>query len=164
MEGLTAYYVTEASSSALTITEASKVPAGTAVLIEGAEATTYQVPVTSGTTDDVTNNKLLVSDGTVTGNGTSIYVLGNGKNGVGFYLKKKDSAIAAGKAYLEIEDDDPGQGVKSFLSLGGDDAVAISNVEAEQGTGILYNLNGQRVAAPVKGGLYIMNGKKVLVK
>ena len=160
VEGLKAYYVTSASTSALTITEASKVPAGTAVLIEGAEAKTYQVPVVTSGTDDASNNRLQVSDGNVLGDGQTIYVLGNGKNGVGFYLKKKDSAIAAGKAYLEIAAGE----AKSFLSLGGDDAVAISNVEAELGTGILYNLNGQRVAAPVKGGLYIMNGKKVLVK
>ncbi len=160
VEGLKAYYVTSASTSALTITEASKVPAGTAVLIEGAEAKTYQVPVITSGTDDASNNRLLVSNGNVLGDGQTIYVLGNGNNGVGFYLKKKDSAIAAGKAYLEIAAGE----AKSFLSLGGDDAVAISNVEAEQGTGVLYNLNGQRVAAPVKGGLYIMNGKKVLVK
>jgi len=160
VEGLKAYYVTSASTSALTITEASKVPAGTAVLIEGAEAKTYQVPVITSGTDDASNNRLLVSNGNVLGDGQTIYVLGNGKNGVGFYLKKKDSAIAAGKAYLEIAAGE----AKSFLSLGGDDAVAISNVEAEVGTGIIYNLNGQRVAAPVKGCLYIVNGKKVLVK
>jgi hypothetical protein len=162
VEGLTAYYVTSASKKELSITPAETVPAGTAVLLEGAEAKTYQVPVCSSAAE-ATNNQLQVSDGTVKGNGTSIFVLGAGKNGVGFYLKKKDSAIAAGKAYLEIEDDGTGE-TKSFISLSGDDATAISNVEAAQGTGIIYNLNGQRVAAPVKGGLYIMNGKKVLVK
>ncbi len=162
VEGLTAYYVTSASKKELSITPTETVPAGTAVLLEGAEAKTYQVPVCSSAAE-ATNNQLQVSDGTVKGNGTSIFVLGAGKNGVGFYLKKKDSAIAAGKAYLEIEDDGTGE-TKSFISLGGDDATAISNVEAQQGTGIIYNLNGQRVAAPVKGGLYIMNGKKVLVK
>jgi len=163
VEGLTAYYVTSASKKELSITPAETVPAGTAVLLEGAEAKTYQVPVCPSAAE-ATGNLLKVSDGTIVGNGTSIFVLGSTeKNGVGFYLKKKDSAIAAGKAYLEIEDDGTGE-AKSFISLSGDDATAISNVEAAQGTGIIYNLNGQRVAAPVKGGLYIMNGKKVLVK
>ncbi len=163
VEGLTAYYVTSASKKELSITPVETVPAGTAVLLEGAEAKTYQVPVCPSAAE-ATGNLLKVSDGTIVGNGTSIFVLGSTeKNGVGFYLKKKDSAIAAGKAYLEIEDDGTGE-TKSFISLGGDDAVAISNVEAAQGIGILYNLNGQRVAAPVKGGLYIMNGKKMLVK
>ena len=162
VEGLTAYYVTSATTSNITIEEVEKVPAGAAVLIAGAEATTYQVPVIPNF-ESTETNLLQVSNGEKTGDGQTIYVLGKGKSGVGFYLKKKDSAIAAGKAYLEIEDEGT-SGVKSFLSLGGDDAVAISNVEAAQGIGILYNLNGQRVAAPVKGGLYIMNGKKMLVK
>lgn len=162
VEGLTAYYVTSATTSNITIEEVEKVPAGAAVLIAGAEATTYQVPVIPNF-ESTETNLLQVSNGEKTGDGQTIYVLGKGQSGVGFYLKKKDFAIAAGKAYLEIEDEGT-NGVKSFLSLGGDDAVAISNVEAAQGTGIIYNLNGQRVAAPVKGGLYIMNGKKVLVK
>jgi len=163
VDGLTAYYVTSASKKELSITPAETVPAGTAVLLEGAEAKTYQVPVCPSAAE-ATGNLLKVSDGTIVGNGTSIFVLGSTeKNGVGFYLKKKDSSIAAGKAYLEIEDDGTGE-TKSFISLGGDDATAISNVEAAQGTGIIYNLNGQRVAAPVKGGLYIVNGKKMLVK
>ena len=32
-----------------------------------------------------------------------------------------------------------------------------------QGEGAIYNLRGQRLSAPVKG-IYIINGKKVLVK
>ena len=30
--------------------------------------------------------------------------------------------------------------------------------------GVWYNLNGQRVERPVKGGLFFRNGKKVMVK
>ena len=36
--------------------------------------------------------------------------------------------------------------------------------EEEFVTTPIYNLNGQRVATPQKGNIYIMNGKKVLVK
>ena len=161
VEGLTAYYVRSAPYEGnLVLLEATKVPANTAVLIEAESAKTYQVPVCSSA-DAPDTNQLQVANGTV-GDGKSIFVLANGNKGVGFYVVKAGSAITDGKAYLVIQKEDGN--VKSFISLGGDNADAISSVEAEQGTGILYNLNGQRVTAPVKGGLYIMNGKKVLVK
>jgi len=163
VEGLKAYYVESAPYEGnLVVVEAGKVLAGTAVLLEGAEGT-YQVPVCASA-ETPTTNMLQVADDSTVGNGESIFVLANGTKGVGFYVVKDGSSIPAGKAYLVIEKPTDGQTVKSFFSLGGDDANAINGVEAEVGTGIIYNLNGQRVAAPVKGGLYIMNGKKVLVK
>jgi len=163
VEGLTAYYVKSAPyEGSLVIEEAGKVPAGTAVLLAGAEGT-YNVPVCASA-EEPTTNLLQVADASTVGNGESIFVLANGNKGVGFYVVKNGSSIPEGKAYLVIEKPADGQTVKSFFSLGGDDANAINGVEAEVGTGIIYNLNGQRVAAPVKGGLYIMNGKKMLVK
>jgi hypothetical protein len=50
----------------------------------------------------------------------------------------------------------------------GDDATGISDATrlTDNGEGIkdnVYNLKGQRVSQPTKG-LYIMNGKKILVK
>ena len=50
------------------------------------------------------------------------------------------------------------------FNLFGDDATAINAVESTNANiGQAYNLNGQRVVAPQKG-LYIVNGKKVIVK
>ncbi len=45
-------------------------------------------------------------------------------------------------------------------------ATAINGISAdvEQGEQRVYDLNGRRVAEPVKGGIYIINGRKVLVK
>ena len=41
----------------------------------------------------------------------------------------------------------------------------IENIEAEEeGTTVIYDLSGRRVAEPVKGGIYIINGKKVVVE
>ena len=40
----------------------------------------------------------------------------------------------------------------------------IEQIEAEEGTTMIYDLNGRRVAEPVKGGIYIINGKKVVVE
>lgn len=44
--------------------------------------------------------------------------------------------------------------------------VSIENIDADAiyGEQRVYDLNGRRVAEPVKGGIYIINGRKVLVK
>ena len=39
----------------------------------------------------------------------------------------------------------------------------IEQIEAEEGATVIYDLNGRKVAEPVKGGIYIINGKKVVV-
>ena len=51
--------------------------------------------------------------------------------------------------------------------MGDTDATAIKAVDGETITsldGPIYNLAGQRVAVPVKGGIYIVNGKKLIVR
>ncbi len=40
-----------------------------------------------------------------------------------------------------------------------DDAVLTTDKEA-----VVYDLSGRRVSVPQKGGVYIMNGKKVVIK
>lgn len=161
VDGINAYIVvTPPSDGSIAIQSVDVVPAGTAVLIEGEEATTYQVPVVSSAVA-ISTNYLQIADSNTVGDGKNIYILSAGTSGVGFYPVKENSKIPEGKVYLKI----PGTDglIKAFLSLGGN-ANAINGIEAEVGAGIIYNLNGQRVAAPVKGGLYIVNGKKMLVK
>jgi hypothetical protein len=105
----------------------------------------------------IANNDLQVSDGNVTGDGT-IYVLANGDNGVGFYRLANGEKVPAGKAYLKITNNN----APEFLGFGGD-ATGINEVKAVEAKGEFFNLAGQRVAKPAKG-LYIANGKKVIVK
>ena len=45
-----------------------------------------------------------------------------------------------------------------------DTATSISLPEMEIGNAPVYNLSGQKVATPQKGGIYIVNGTKVVVK
>jgi len=63
-------------------------------------------------------------------------------------------------------DADAAPGVRGFIGFG-DETTGIESVQGEgvkvNGSENYYNLNGQRVAQPTKG-LYIQNGKKVIVK
>ena len=90
-------------------------------------------------------------------NGTQIGYYWGAATGAAF-------ALAANKAYLAV----PVAAARSGFNLFGDDdttgieAVDI-NTESANVAREYYNLNGQRVANPSKG-LYIVNGKKVIIK
>ena len=155
MDGVVTAYKAKYADGKIVLTPVTEIPAGAGVIIEAA-AGTYTVPAIE-TASALSDNDLLVSNGTVTGASGDIYVLYNGKHGVGFYLLDNGVTIPAGKAYLQIA-----AAGRSFLGFS-DKATAISNVKAETADDAIYNVAGQRVTKTQKG-LYIVNGKKMLVK
>lgn len=153
IQGVTAY-AAKLNGNTVTLTPVTEVPANTAVILEGA-ADTYNFTVLDAAAA-IDNNDLLVSDGNASG--SNIYVLADGANGVGFYKLASSDKVPAGKGYLTI-----GSGAApEFLGFGGD-ATGINEVKAVEAKGEFFNLAGQRVAKPAKG-LYIANGKKVIIK
>lgn len=132
-------------------------------MVVGAEAAgAYDIPTTTEEFTAATN--LMASSETEVPVTTenSYYIVANGDNGVGFYPVQTGTSIPAGKGYIEVT---ANSAKGRFLSFGiGGGTNGISDVKAATAeTGEIYNLNGQRVAAPAKG-LYIMNGKKVIFK
>ena len=142
-----------------TLTTITEAPKGTPVVIKAAKADTYELKVVAEA-EEVTGNLLKVATGEETGAG--FYVLANLNKGVGFYALDTDVKVPAGKAYLNVP---AGNGIKFIGFEGNGDATGIQGVEnaAEVENGAIYNLAGQRVQNPTKG-IYIVNGKKVLVK
>lgn len=164
-ENVKVYTVTvNAEQTAVTLNpvEASSViAAGTGYVIEATEGT-YPFAVSNEAVSVIGDNALKVSDGSVTGAEDNIYVLAQRSNGnVGFSKVAANVTIPAGKAYLQLSSG--GVAKASFLSFGG--VTAIESVEAngKAGNNEYYTLQGVRTTAPVKG-LYIVNGKKVVVK
>ena len=83
------------------------------------------------------------------------------KTGLGFYWGAENGGVftvKAGTAYLAVPN---AASVKGFLLDG--TPTAIEGVEAENNTDVIYNLSGQRVQKAQRG-LYIVNGKKLMVK
>ena len=161
-DGIKAYIATvNAAKTKVELTEVTKVAAGVPVILNGS-AKDYTLHYTTESTDNVSDNQLLVSDGTVEGDGT-IYVLANKNNVVGFYLLASGQKVLAGKAYLKVTG---GGDSRSFIGFG-DDTTGITMVQGEgfmvNGSDNYYDLQGRRVAQPTKG-LYIVNGKKVIIK
>lgn len=154
----------------------SLVPKNTGVLLKSSKAeVTYYFPISDGTESisswfkPVTNE-----DGTFEGReGYKYYKLAyndyEAKTGLGFYWGAENGApfkSKKGLAYLEIpETTTSGAAPTHFLIGGGTDGISNvkSDVKADK-DGVIYNIAGQRVNAATKPGLYIIDGKKVVVK
>lgn len=153
-EGLTAYVVTANDGGSATLATAGSVKANTPYILKGDEGT-YMLTVALGVTAPASN--LLQISTESTGNG--VYVLYNGTQGVGFY-KWYGGSLGAGRVYLPAT-----AGAPDFIGFGdettGIDTVQSSGIKVQDSE--IYNLAGQRVARPTKG-LYIVNGKKVVIR
>ena len=158
-EDATIYIVTANDGEKATMTSIEKAPANEPVILKGgANATVSLKEETTGS--DVEDNKLEISTES-TGNG--VYVLAVKDDVVAFY-EWNGGSLGTGRVYLPKPASGDAREMISFY------------FEDEETTGInttlktnerinneVYNLNGQRVAQPTKG-LYIVNGKKYIVK
>lgn len=154
-----AYIVTKDGSN-YSLTRVNKVPAETGLLLYNPNggAASNVVPVLTEAIEDFTDNALTGTLTEITA-GANDYILNNGVEGVGFY-KGNGQKIGVHKAYLSA-----GAGARPFFLINFDsEATGISFVGREASmNNRFFNLKGQQVKTPQKG-LYIVNGKKVIVK
>ena len=137
--------------------EITEAPEGTPVIVNGTAGVHKLPKVESAVLDYI--NQLKVSDGTVTGDGT-IYVLAVQGGQAGFAPLKSGKTLSEGKAYLKMEN----AGAKITFVIDGE-ATDIRSIEntVDFSNGDWYNLQGVKVTSPQKG-IYIHNGKKVVIK
>jgi hypothetical protein len=164
--GLTAYKAS-VSGTTVTFTELNQtVPANTGVLLQGEASESYKIPVVASGTA-VTENAFLVNEGGTTFTGdVDYYYFGLKKNTLTFGTFDPSSvAIPASKAYLKVLKSSIVGGARLNISFGDDNTTGVADVRSKMADvrGGYYNLSGQRVDQPQKG-LYIVNGKKVIVK
>ncbi len=160
-----AYIVTGGKNGVLKTTKVEgAVPANTGLLLKGTASASVNIPVAAMATATVTGNKLVG----VTASGQTIdagegYVLMASGNDAAFYKNKNNFTLSANSAYLPTSFDQNAPAHASYLLF--DDMTGISQVAGSKvkTNGAVYNLNGQRVSQPVKG-LYIIDGKKVVIK
>ncbi len=172
-DGLKAYFATylKETNKGLAIkvdgSDSRVVPAETGVVLAGEAGQTYtMVPTTEdGTASD--DNKLVAvvesrhvnaTDGEFTN-----FMLQGGK-----FIKILDEngtvKMPAHRAYLPLPTEDTANAHAVTLIWGEDTATGLDGVrENRNGDGTVYNLQGQKVENPSRG-IYIINGKKVVVK
>ena len=142
------------------------IPAATGVVLKAAPGE-YTFAASQNAGDVDADNLLKGSDeATKTTGGAVYYKLSLNKagdaNSVGFYYGAADGAAftnGAHKAYLALP---AASGVRAFL-FNGNTTTGIQNATANNAASQVYDLQGRRVQSAQKG-LYIINGKKVLVK
>lgn len=161
--GLTAYTAAyNATSGKVDLTEVADgiIPANNGVILKG-EAKEYTMETATSEVKSLDGNELvgLTEKKDVT-EADNIYILVKDGDVVKFG-KSASGTIAAGKAYLPIPDASGAKVIDmNFGETTGINTVATEKVE----DGAYYTLSGVKTTAPVKGMLYIHNGKKFIAK
>lgn len=153
-------------------TEGDIVPAGAGLLYKGTASTSYTIDVADEAATEVYAENCMkgfLQDAPLAvAADTKAYIFANdSEDGLGFYLQGDGSVLnlSYGKAYLSIPATLASQ-LKGFrLNLGEATGISgLTNQEAETG---VYSLSGVRVGNTLNGlpgGVYIVGGKKVIVK
>lgn len=156
-EGYVAYIITGINGNSVTTQRVSYIPNGVAVLVEkgqSSESPNDATPYSSTLPLKGTQEPVDVTSIT----GGTVYVLYNGE-----FVKSTSGTIPAHRCYLLIPDQ-IASGTRSFGIDHGDGTTSLREVKGEKwADGEWYTLQGQRIAKPAKG-LYILNGKKVVIK
>ena len=162
-DGMTAAIVTGVASSGTTVetTALSYIPGRTAILLgKGTSTGTPSVTKYIGKDPAPTGNKLKyveITPQTTTG---YEYVLYKDE------FVKATGSIPDGKCYLDLTGAAPAPAPARSLGIDSDGTTDIHLVNSEEGIAnreVWYDLQGRRIEQPTKAGLYIKNGKKVIV-
>lgn len=161
ISGATAYYASAVADGKVTLSEATgTVVAGTGLILKGTAGAEVTIPVAQ--TGSKIDGNLLVGClvATDVAQDANSYVLVNNGGTAEFEsLANMGATIPAGKAYLKVPAADGARLSIVFDTTTGISTVAAQSVENDA----VYNLQGQRVVNAQKG-LFIINGKKVVLK
>lgn len=117
--------------------------------------------VASGSSDDYSGNSLTGTGVAITNPGNAYVLNYKPSSGVGFYKLSSTGTIGANKAYLVSDN----VAARAFFAFDIDATTGIDKVNALDSEKEVkaFDLQGRRVANPAKG-IYIVNGKKVIMK
>lgn len=177
-EGVTGYTITDKNGESLTLNATypanEVVPAKTALLLKATEtpATNQEFTYTIVNSDEVAPEGNLLHGSveateTHVEGATTYYKLAKGEEGIGFYWANENGTAftnGANKAYLAVKGKLSQMRGFSFESM----TTNINNVVANTNNSknaVIYDLNGRRInTLNAAKGVYIVNGKKVIVK
>lgn len=151
------------AKSAVVLTEVpadSVIAKGTPVLV-GAEAGSYTFAASADKAATVADNDLKAATADTKGDGATIYALVEQDGKAVFAPLKEGVAVSLGHAYLEL----PAASATRFYSIQfGGETTGINEVNAAaKADGAYYTLQGVKTSKAAKG-IYIHNGKKVVIK
>lgn len=142
------------------VPEGSVIAKGTPVLV-GAEAGSYTFAASADEAETLGNNDLKAATADTKGDGSTIYALVEQDGKAVFAPLVEGVAVSVGHAYLEL----PTASAARFYSIQfGGETTGINEVNAAaKADGAYYTLQGVKTSKAAKG-IYIHNGKKVVIK
>lgn len=167
VSGAEAYVGTlNTEKTALNMTQTTSVPAGKGFVLVG--ATDAKATLTIGNVTETVNSDLTGTNTAITltdDNRANYLVFGRKKDvtttELGFF-KTTVAKIPANKAFLDATKLNGVSGAIA-MNFGGNTTGVNTVVLGENGVNApVFDLSGRRVVAPVKGGVYIQNGKKFI--
>ncbi|MBQ9231915.1 MAG: hypothetical protein IJ190_12185 [Prevotella sp.] len=160
VDGLKAYVVSSVTKTSVELAETKGIRGSNlGFILEGTAGATYNIPVV----DDAlaTGGNYLSGTGESTktvGDNEDVYILSNGK-----FCLFTGATIPAHKAYLPASYVPAPDGARDLEIVIDGLSTGIKNIKVGSEDNIYYDLSGRRVLYPTKG-LYIVNGKKVVIK
>ena len=159
-------YKAAVSGNKVELTQVDKVPANEGVILYCETANDYNVPVIASASAVEGNEMIGVTTRTLVewetgGDGKYNYILQSGT-----FKKANDGGyLTANRAYLHTNYNVGAEARALEIVFDEGETTGINNANVNLNANDKYfNLNGQRVATPVKGNIYIVNGKKVMFK
>lgn len=154
-------YTATVSGNTVTLTQVDNVPANTGIVLKG-DVKTHNVPViASSTTEKGDLTGSVTEDLVYDSEATKDYFYLGINAGKAQFKRLTSGSIGAGKAYLALDKSTTAR----ELDVVFDETTGVRQIENGElkMENSFFNLAGQRVANPTKG-LYIVNGKKVIIK
>ena len=164
--GITAYYATQQGDDVSFCNEISNPAASTGLLLKGNEGS-YDVLIVESGTDVSATNKLVANFTTKTVGTTTgcdygkVFILAKHDGVTGFYRSDNGRQLLPYKSYLYLDDINATRAGIGFPF--DNETSAIERHYADKQSYSIYNLHGQRVSMTKKG-LYVVNGKKTIIK
>lgn len=160
VSGLTAFVASSVSAGGVTLTSVDEAAGATGLLLKGTAGSTYSIPIKAAATTTGTN-KLSAAYSATPADANKVYILKNGKLCL---VDTGGSSVPAGKAYLLASEVPGGAHDLTFNFDEEGNVTGIKSIETtKKNNGVYYDLSGRSISNPTKG-LYIVNGKKVIIK
>ena len=170
--GVTAYTASaNGEGNAVTLTKISDniIPANTGVILFAESAGNYAINVSETGKEAIAGNELVGVTTRTQIPETSAdkynYIFSKKDDVIGFY-RASGAYLLPNRAYLSTSTKGDAA-AREFMAIMFDEGeTSLREVRGLKTDvrGEFFNLNGQRVATPVKGNIYIVNGKKVMFK
>ena len=149
-DGVSAYIITGVGEMTVTVKKVSYLKADTPLLLEKTSGSTIE----KDPDESFDGNKLVYADADVATTGNEFVLYKN-------EFVKATGTITQGKCYLNLAGAAPSRGM---YGIDNDGSTVIDNIQSDNlQSDNWYDLQGCRIQKPMKAGLYIKNGKKVVV-